>query len=149
MVENFTAIQNLLVTRITNDLNNGEPDIFGKVLDAYNRYQEDERGAVDYIFDLTNQSDLKFLVDNGLCATEIAAAMRKIEKENYTSFFHYGCNYPTLHALGTTTDVKRNLISWLPEIIPYVLMYVTRCTEYQAIYEHYITEYLESKDFGK
>ena len=81
MVENFTSIQNLLVTRITNDLNNGEPDIFGKVLDAYNRYQEDERGAVDYIFDLTNQSDLKCLVDNGLCATEIAAAMRKIEKE--------------------------------------------------------------------
>lgn len=149
MVEHFNAITEILKTRIKNDLNTNQPDVLGKVLDAYNRYQEDERDGVDYIFDLTNQADLKCLVDGGLCATEIMWAMNKTNKENITTLFHYGCNYPTLHAIGTIQDLKRNLIAWLDEFLPYVIMYVTRCTEYQNLYEHYVTEYLERKEFGK
>ena len=148
MVENFNSIVEIIKRRIAHDLRNGNGAL-DMVLNAYNRFQEDERDGVDYIFDLVKQNDLKRLVNEGLCATEIALAMRKVEKEKLSTFFHFGCNYNGLNALGTLADLKRNLISWLDEFLPYVIMYVTRCTEYQAIYEHYITEYLESKDFGK
>ena len=148
MVENFNSIVEIMKRRIAHDLRNGNGAL-DMVLNAYNRFQEDERDGVDYIFDITNQNDLGYMVEHGLTVTEIALACNKIQNEGITSYFHFGCNYTTLHALGTLADLKLNLISWLDEFLPYVIMYVTRCTEYQALYEHYITEYLESKDFGK
>jgi hypothetical protein len=136
--------------RIAHDLRNDNTNgVLDMVLNAYNRFQEDERDGVDYIFDITKQNDLKCMVDGGLNVTEISWAWNKIKKEGISSCFHFGCNYGGLEAIGTLADLKRNLIAWLDEFLPYVLMYVTRCDEYQLIYEHYITEYLESKDFGK
>ena len=150
MVENFNSIVEIMKRRIAHDLRNDNTNcVLGMVLNAYNRFQEDERDGVDYIFDITKQNDLKCMVDGGLNVTEIAWAWNKIKKEGISSCFHFGCNYGGLEALGTLADLKRNLISWLDEFLPFVIMYVTRCTEYQALYEHYITEYLESKDFGK
>ena len=147
MVENFNSIVETMKRRIAHDLRNDNTNgVLDMVLNAYNRYQEDERDGVDYIFDLNNQNDLKCMVDGGLTVTEIVSAWNKVQNEGITSYFHFGCNYDGLEALGTTTDVKHDLISWLPIFIPYVLMYVTRCTEYQAIYEHYITEYLENNE---
>ena len=148
MVENFNSIVEIMIRRIAHDLRNGNGTL-DMVLNAYNRFQEDERGGVDYIFNINNQNDLKCMVDGGLTASEIAWALNKVQHSEFTSYFHFGCNYNGLYALGTLADLKRNLISWLDEFLPYVIMYVTRCTEYQALYEHYITEYLESKDFGK
>ena len=132
--------------RIAHDLRNNTNGVLNMVLNAYNRFQEDERGGVDYIFDLNNQNDLKCMVDGGLTASEIAWALDKVQHSGFTSYFQLGCNHDGLRALGTLKDLKRYLISWLPIFIPYVLMYVTRCTEYQAIYEHYITEYLENNE---
>ena len=149
MVENFNSIVEIMKRRIAHDLRNNTDGALDMVIDAYNRFQEDERDGVDYIFDITKQNDLKCMVDGGLNVTEIAWAWNKIKKEGISSCFHFGCNYGGLEALGTLADLKRNLISWLDEFLPYVIMYVTRCTEYQALYEHYITEYLERKDFGK
>ena len=150
MVENFNSIVEIMKRRITHDLRNDNTNgVLDMVLNAYNRFQEDERDGVDYIFDITIQNDLKCMVEGGLTVTEIAWAWNKIQNEGITPCFHFGCNYNGLEALGTLADLKRNLISWLDEFLPYVIMYVTRCTEYQNLYEHYVTEYLERKDFGK
>ena len=148
MVENFNSIVEIMKRRIAHDLRNDNANL-DMLLNAYNRFQKDERDGVDYIFDITIQNDLKCMVEGGLTVTEIAWAWNKIKNEGITSCFHFGCNYDGLDALGILADLKLNLISWLDEFLPYVIMYVTRCTEYQALYEHYITEYLESKDFGK
>jgi len=148
MVENFNSIVEIIKRRIAHDLRNGNGAL-DMVLNAYNRFQEDERDGVDYIFDITKQNDLQYMVERGLTVTEIALACNKIQNEGITSYFHFGCNYEGLEAVGTLKDLKRNLISWLDVFLPFVIMYVTRCTEYQALYEHYITEYLERKDFGK
>ena len=148
MVENFTSIVEIMISRIAHDLRNDDTNL-DMVLNAYNRYQEDERDGADYIFDITNQNDLKCMVEGGLTVTEIAWAWNKIQNEGITPCFHFGGCYTGLEALGTLADLKLSLISWLDEFLPYVIMYVTRCTEYQNLYEHYITEYLESKDFGK
>ena len=146
MVENFNSIVEILKRRIAHDLRNDNTNgVLDMVLNAYNRFQEDERDGVDYIFDITKQNDLKCMVDRGSNVTEIAWAWNKAQKSGITPYFHFGCKYKGLESLGTLKDLKRYLISWLPIFIPYVIMYVTRCTEYQAIYEHYITEYLENE----
>jgi hypothetical protein len=49
--------------------------------------------------------------------------------------------------IGTLKDLQRNMIAWLDELLQFVFKYVTRCEEYQAIYEEYVTEYLEKTDF--
>lgn len=150
MVENFNSIVEIMKRRIAHDLRydntNGVLDI---VLNAYNRFQKDEIDGVDYIFDITIQNDLKCMVEGGLTVPEIAGAWSKIKNEGITPCFHFGPKYNGLEALGTLAELKRNLIAWLDEFIPYVIMYVTRCIEYQNLYEHYITEYLERKEFGK
>lgn len=148
MVENFNSIVETMKRRIAHDLRNGNGVLY-IVLNAYNRFQKDERDGVDYIFDIKNQNDLKCMIEGGLTVTDIAWAWNKVQDEDITPCFHFGCNYHGLDALGTLADLKLNLISWLDEFLPYVIMYVTRCTEYQALYEQYITEYLEKKDFGK
>ena len=149
MVENFNSIVEIMKRRIAHDLRNNTDGALDMVIDAYNRFQEDERDGVDYIFDINNHNDLKCMVDRGVTASEIAEAWDKVQYSGITSYFHFGCNYEGLETLGTLADLKRNLISWLDVFLPFVIMYVTRCTEYQALYEHYITEYLERKDFGK
>lgn len=148
MEEHFNAISCLMATRITNDLNTKQNDVLGYVLDAYNRYQDDERDGADHIFNILNTGDLRYMVDGGLTAEEIAWAYNKYNDEGISPLFFFGQNYTHIKSVGTYEDLKRNLISWLPDFIPYVIMYVTRCTEYQNLYEHYITEYLEQKNFG-
>ena len=148
MRENFNAIISSMATRITNDLNAKQNDVLGYVLDAYNRYQDDERDGADHIFNILNIGDLRCMVDGGLTAEEIAWAYNKYNDEGISPLFLFGQNYTHIKSVGTYKDLKRNLISWLPDFLPYVIMYVTRCDEYQILYEHYITEYLEQENFG-
>ena len=150
MVENFTAIQNLLVTRIANDLHNDTNGVLDMVLNAYNRYQEDERDGVDYIFDIRKGEDLKCCIDGGMTAHDISRINEECTSTaKSTPYFMFGANHETAEVIPTWEQLKQVLCVSLHEVISCVLMYVTRCTEYQALYEHYITEYLERKDFGK
>lgn len=141
----FNQIIESVKRSITRDINRNDTKVIEMVLAAYNRYQEDERNGVDYLFDITNQSDLKCMVEGGLNVAEIAWAWKKVQDEHISTYFHFGCNYDGLSAAGNLNDLKRKLTSWLDEILPCVLKYVSRCEEYADIYEHYITEYLEKK----
>ena len=50
MVENFNSIVEIMKRRIAHDLRNDNTNgVLDMVLNAYNRFQEDERNGVDYI----------------------------------------------------------------------------------------------------
>lgn len=116
------------------------------VLAAYNRFQDDERNGVDYIFNIEDKDDLQYLVNNcDLTAQDIWRLVNNMGTNDYLPYFHLGENYPEPHFIGKLNDLQNNMIAWLDELLPFVLLYVTRCPEYQAIYEKYITEMLENE----
>ena len=129
---------------LKNHLNNTE--VFEMVLAAYNRYCEDEKDGIDYIFDIYNQDDLKCLVKNGMSASEIATIYEGAQYRT-SNYFFYDCNHMTNNVIGSFEEVLDLLIGMLDEVCECVMTYVTRCEEYQAIYERYVTDtYLEYKD---
>ena len=145
MEQNFNSIIEIIKPRIARDIKTDDK-VLEMVLAAYNRMQDDERNGVDYIFDITDREDLQYLVTNGdLCVTDIAWIWNKVQTESLLPLFLYGENYSAPHMVGTLEDLQRNMIAWLDELLPFVFKYVTRCEEYQAIYERYVTEYLESR----
>lgn len=120
--------------------------VLDMVLAAYNRFQEDERNGVDYIFNIDDKDDLQYLVNNcDLTAQDIWRLVNNMGTKDYLPYFHLGENYPEPHLIGRLHDLQNNMIAWLDELLPFVLLYVTRCPEYQTIYEKYITEVLENE----
>jgi hypothetical protein len=127
---------------IVTDLCANDNETFKLVLNAYNRYQEDERDGVDYFFNLTDKDDLIYMIECGLTIKELHYVFVRMTTENFTPYVHFGQNYTGVCFVGTESDTKRQLIACLDEILEYTFMYVTRCTEYQDIYERYVTMYL-------
>ena len=145
MEENINQIIEIVKKSIIHDIDNNDTKAIKMVLDAYNHYQEDELDSTDYLFDITNQHDLKCMVEGGLTASQIAFVWNKMRDEHLSPYFNFGCNYDGIAAVGTFDDLSRKLISWLDVILPSVLKYAARSIEYANIYEHYITECLETK----
>lgn len=145
---NKKLIENIVETIkpiIANDIK-ADDKVLDMVLAAYNRFQEDERNGVDYIFNIDDKDDLQYLVNNcDLTAQDIWRLVNTMGTNDYLPYFHLGENYPEPHLIGRLADLQRNMIAWLDELLPFVLLYVTRCPEYQAIYEEYITEALENE----
>lgn len=111
------------------------------VLEAYNRFQEDEKGGVDYLFDINNQDDLKCCVEGGMTAAEIADLYDQ-SKVNMTPLFYFGANYKTPQQIATWEEVKENMINWLEDVLPCVIAY-PYIEEYQMVYVKYVTEYMK------
>lgn len=145
MEQNFKNIIEVIKPKIARDIRIDD-SVLEMVLKAYNRFQEDERDGADYIFDIDDKDDLAYLVNNcDITAQDIWRIVNTMGENDYLPYFHIGYNYPQPHIIGRLKDLQRNLIAWLDELLPFVFKYVTRCEEYQAIYEHYVTEYLEEK----
>lgn len=143
MREHFLIINEILCKTIGKDLNANTKsgvDNINLVLKAYNRFQEDERDGVDYIFDINNREDLKFLVEKcDLTASDIAKIYND-SQVNTTSLFFCHYNHDGIKMINNYEELVSILKSSLEEVVPCILQYVTRCREYQDIYEKYITE---------
>lgn len=135
--------------RITTDLVRFTPadmTAFNIVLNAYNRWCEDENNGNGYLFNIHNDEDLLCLVKCGMKASDIA---RIYEDSQYktSGFFFCDENHDGYEQVDSYEEVCDILISMLDEICECTLVYVTRCKEYQTLYEKYITDkYLEFKD---
>lgn len=121
-----------LLTRIKSDIKC--PQCRQMLLKAYNRYQEDERDGVDYIFNILNQNDLITCVKGGLTAYDITDFNSKV---NSTIHFLFGCNHKEMIPMRTD-DIINAILSVLDEIVDNVLAYPW-VDEYRAVYTHYIT----------
>jgi hypothetical protein len=112
------------------------------VLAAYNRMQEDEFDGQNYIFNIHDDNDLKFLVDNKMItANKIAFVINEIP----LGLFKFDDNGRILPAALDERELKGQLLQSLNFIVPYVLMYVTRCKEYQDFYEAFFTYFSENR----
>ena len=111
------------------------------VLAAYNRMQEDEFDGQNYIFDVHNHNDLKFLVDNKMItANKIAFVINEIP----LGLFKFDNNGNILPAALGERELREKLAQNLPLLVPYVIMYVARCKEYQDFYEAFFTHFAEN-----
>lgn len=117
-------------------------DCLNTVLAAYNRMQEDEFDGQNYIFNIHSDTDLKFLVDKKMItANKIAFVINEIP----LGLFKFDDSGSILPAALDERELKELLLQSLPFIVPYVLMYVARCKEYQDFYEAFFTYFSENR----
>ena len=146
MVENFKNIIDVISKAIARDVKQGKN--LNMLLGAFNQWQEDERSGVDYIFDINNKEDLKYLVDNGMItATGIAWVVQNC----YTGLFQFNGEPDAGIQPISVETLNRYLIINADDYLPYVIMYAARCgsdSAYAKVYEEYITEVLEKSKFN-
>lgn len=125
-----------LLTKIEEDIN--YPEGRAMLLKAYNRYQEDERDGVDYIFNINNPTDLITCIQGGLTAEEIANFHNKVKSwETPTPHFLFGCNHKEMKPMGRDNIIDA-IVAVLDDIIDNIIAYPW-VEEYRAVYTHYIT----------
>lgn len=134
---------------IINDTRNvysAEGDMVLKmVLAAYNDYQESERDSVDYIFDIENNNDLKCCINGGMTAKEICGLYLGSQSQ-HLRYFYFGCNHQTPMPIANWDELRQQLVSWLPDLIPNVLAYPFAYESYRQLYERYVTDIIVSYD---
>jgi hypothetical protein len=119
------------------------------LLAAYNEWQEYEKDGADYIFDINNNKDLKFVVDRGfLSAQGIAFVVNKCE----TGLFQFSGNDPDAGVKGIDIEeLKKILMNTSDTFMRYVVMYAARCgsnSAYTSVYEEYVVPVLENSNFN-
>lgn len=112
--------------------------VFAIVLNSYNTYQEEERDGVDYIFNINNQKDLKCCVEGGMTAKEVCALYQRCQATTIP-YFYFGQNYPEPKVVNSWMELRKNLITWLDEMLPYVIAYPS---VYHELYGEYVTDYV-------
>jgi hypothetical protein len=143
----FIEIAKLVSKKINDDVNAGKN--LNMLLAAYNEWQEYEKDGANYIFDINNNKDLKFVVDRGfLSAQGIAFVVNKCE----TGLFQFSGNDPDAGVKGIDIeDLKKILINTSHIFIRYVFMYAPRCgsnSAYTSVYEEYVVPVLENSNFN-
>jgi hypothetical protein len=138
----FIEIAKLVSKKINDDVNAGKN--LNMLLAAYNEWQEDEKDGANYIFDINNDKDLKFVVDRGLLSAQgIAFVVNKCD----TGLFQFSGNDPDAGVTGfSIEDVKKVLTDTSNTFIRYAIMYAPRCgkdSAYANVYEEYIVPVLE------
>lgn len=115
------------------------------VLNAYNRYQEDERDGVDYIFDIRKKEDLKCCIEGGMTAQEISCTYEECIARAHTPYFMFGQNHKQAEVIPTWTQLKRVLGVSLHEVVMHMISdpYVDG---YKELYKHCVTDYMWSND---
>lgn len=127
-----------VVSVITNSLSKETNTMaLGMLLKAYNRYQEDERDGVDYIFNQHNIDDMSYCLKGGMTAQEIADLFNETFLK-MTPYFYFGVNHKTPKPIKDYTELRAQIIANLEEIIKCVISF-PYVDEYQPIYRNFIT----------
>ena len=125
-----------LLTKIEEDIN--YPESRAMLLKAYNRYQNDERDGVDYIFNINKQDDLITCIQGGLTAEDIVNFHNKVRSWVIpTPYFLFGCNHKEMTPMGSDNIVDA-IVAVLDELLDNIIAYPW-VEEYRAVYTHYIT----------
>lgn len=110
------------------------------ILSVYNEVMEDERGGADYIFNIYNKDDVKFLVSNDLMtATDIAFVVNNPDiVPNGLFFMNDGAE-----SMQPVKHLAIVLNNWVTEMTKFAVLYVARGDEnspYKAFYEKYFVD---------
>ena len=143
----FIEIAKLVSKKINDDVNAGKN--LNMLLAAYNEWQEYEKDGANYIFDINNNKDLKFVVDRGFLS---AQGIAFVVNETETGLFQFNGNDPDAGVKGIgIEEVKEILTNTSGTSIRFILMYAARCgsdSAYTSVYEEYIVPVLETSNFN-
>lgn len=128
--------------RMTEDVKS-TGEIFHKIFEAYNEFQENERDGVDYIFDITKQKDLECCVNGGLSAEEISYIYRSWQDGNGTDtpYFMFGVNNPEPFMIKDVSMLRGIILDSFEDLIPYMIAFPTTAA-IGELYRYYITDEL-------
>ena len=114
-------------------------ETFNAVFAAYNRWCEDENNGNGYIFNINNHNDLAFMVKSGMTAKSIAEIYNDSQTKTSGCFFHDENHF--MSVIDTWEEIRDLLINMIKDVLcEDILLYVTRCKEYQKVYEMYVTD---------
>ena len=110
------------------------------ILSVYNEVMDDERDGADYIFNIHNKNDVKFLVANDLMtATDIAFVLNNPDiVPNGLFFMNNGAE-----SMQPVRHLAIVLNNWVTEMTKFAVLYVARGDEkspYKAFYEKYFVD---------
>jgi hypothetical protein len=110
------------------------------ILSVYNEVMDDERDGTDYIFNIHNKDDVKFLVSNDLMtATDIAFVVNNPDiVPNGLFFMNNGAE-----SMQPVKHLAIVLNNWVTEMTKFAVLYVARGSEnspYKAFYEKYFVD---------
>ena len=145
--EHMSYIVGFVVSNAQKELARGNEEAIKIVLAAFNEMQDDERGGVDYIFNINDKNDLKYLVSNELMDAKEIAYIISHPVEFPNGLFFFGENYDKATPVQDLTNV---LIGWLEEITKFVFLYVARGgkdTAYKAYYERFFVDKVWQIDY--
>jgi hypothetical protein len=140
MHEALAMIINVVRDCITRDLS--QKKNLNLLLDVYNYWQEEEHDGYDYIFNIDNQNDLKYLVDNDMITAPTIAWIMKQE----THLFVFGEDADAGVEIISMDKLIGTLLNNTTGYTAYAIMYVGRCgkdSPYADFYEEYVTKYIE------
>lgn len=137
MIAQIKSLIRELHDDIVNDLNKGNNVQI--LLDAYNYWREQECDGVDYIFDINNKDDLKFLVNHDMITSaEIAYVFTSQDKR-----FVYNETHNNIELLNFT-ETLCYITDSLENILMCMFMYVNLGgldkNPYCVLYNEYITK---------
>lgn len=139
-------IKDSLIHDMNSEQNGNNTALLLLVLNAYNRYQEDERDGVDYIFNIHNGEDLKCCIDGGMTACEIACINEECGRTaNSTPYFMFGQNHKNALVIPTFVALKKKLEASLHEIILQMLA-APSVDGYKELYEYCVSDYISVND---
>lgn len=142
MKETIKSLIDEVITMVEKDIETDDA-VLAKVLYAYNKYQENERDGVDYIFNINNKEDLKCCVDGGLTARDITDMFLKSGcSDSLTPYFYFGANHPKPEQIRSKDDLIQQMVGALPALIPFVIAYPHTCT----LYDMCITCFMEENN---
>lgn len=136
------SILEIVKQAIANDL---ARDVnIGLCLKAYNYWRSEERSGIGYIFNIEEDNDLRFLVDNDMItASEISFVMKQD-----THLFMFDEKADNGMKFFSHEDLISTLFNNADDYMACAIMYVGRCgkdSPYANIYEEYITSNIEEE----
>lgn len=131
----FSTTIDYLIQMVADKLVRGQR--FDLLLAAYNRWQEDERGGADYLFNIEKPEDVICCLQGGLTIKQLHSLL-DVNENDGLSHFYFGVNHST-PTMVTTKQLVSILTTNADEIIKYAIAYPS-VDEYKAIYELFITE---------
>lgn len=130
----------VLIDVIGRDLMGGDLDLEHELIAAYNRMKEDEFDGAGYVFDLSNNEDVKYLISHDILSFKELCVFN----ENFES----GLLYLEDGVWRECNDLKRFLEGWLGFVVRAMLIY-PHVAEYNVIYSRYVSDVCGGTDFFK
>ena len=139
--EIIVSILTPLIADLTSDNEDKKEKAFNIALKAYNAYQDNERGGVDYIFNATDVEDCKTLAKCDITLKEYHDAV--MTSEIKSDFFFCGINHPQI-TFCDKKQVVEQILNYIEDVVKYAIVqpYIDG---YNQLFHNYISYILYEK----